>query len=280
MLSLTTQKSILQALIEDAPQGDITTSHLIPSSKRVRANILMKSPGIVCGVPIAIWMLKRFDKKLKIISSVKEGAKVTSRKPILTVEANARVLLTVERVLLNLLSHLSGIATLTHEYVQAVKGTKAKILDTRKTMPLWRELERYAVRTGGGVNHRLNLSDAVMIKDNHRQLIDIHQWVDQINAIKSQTRKTVIVEVDDLKQLRTVLTSRADIVLLDNMTPAHIRQAIALKNTLNKKILLEASGGITLKNVRTYATTGIDRISIGALTHSRATIDISLEICA
>ncbi len=196
---------------------------------------------------------------------------------IAEISGSARALLSGERVAINLLSFLSGIATQTRRYVDQVKPYKVDIMDTRKTTPLLRQMERYAVRCGGGVNHRFNLNYMVMIKDNHLIFCRGRSTIEMINAFKKKFNIQLEVEVDNLSQLKEMLTSKADIILLDNMTPQQIRQAVRLRNKAKSRILLEASGGITLKNIRKYAATGVERISVGALTHTRQVLDISME---
>ena len=196
---------------------------------------------------------------------------------IAEISGSTRTLLSGERVALNFLSYLSGVATQTRKYVDQIKPYKVKILDTRKTTPLLRQLERYAVRIAGGDNHRFNLNDMVMIKDNHRVALQGQAMVKVIADLKNKTKTKIVVEVDTIDQLKEILQSKVDIVLLDNMTPKEIIQAVKMCNRSKSHILLEASGGITLKNIKKYATTGIDRISVGALTHSRTALDISME---
>ena len=200
---------------------------------------------------------------------------------IATVYGKTRALLTGERVALNFLSYLSAIATNTHLFVKAVRPYKVIILDTRKTTPTLRYLERLAVRVGGGENHRLNLHAMAMVKDNHLVSCTPQRSIREIvYSLKQKMRKKVILEVTTLGQFQQALTAKVDIVLLDNMTPRQIHRAVVLRDKINPYVLLEASGGITLRNVRQYARTGVNRISIGALTHSRQAVDMSLEICA
>ena len=187
-----------------------------------------------------------------------------------------RTLLTAERVAINFLSLLSGISTQTRIFVDAIKPYRTPIYDTRKTTPLLRKLERYAVRCGGGVNHRFNLSEMAMIKDNHREVSASMSFSEMVAQVKQATKKKVELEVDNLAQFRQALKSKADYILLDNMTPLQTRQAVQWRNQEKSKILLEASGGININNVKQYAATGVDRISVGSLTHSPKALDISL----
>ena len=195
------------------------------------------------------------------------------------IRAKTRAVLSGERTALNFFGRLGGIATQTRRFVNAVSGTGCAILDTRKTTPTLRDLERYAVRCGGGQNHRFDLQEMVMIKDNHRTAcrpeVDI---AGAIRIVRAKTRRRIVAEVEDLEELAAALLAAPDIILLDNMRPAMVGQAVAIRNRLNKSIQLEASGGITLRNVARYARAGVDRISLGALTHSAPSVDVSLEL--
>ncbi len=273
------QSMLALALMEDAPGGDITTLSLVSSSQKARARIITKTDGVFCGTDVIRGVFHTFDKKMRIKSIVADGTPMRKGQVLVEISGQARAIVTGERVALNLASHLSGIATITRAFVDAIKPYPTSILDTRKTMPLWRSLERYAVRKGGGVNHRLNLTEMAMIKDNHLLLANKRMSLkDLVNAIKAQRNVPVELEIDHLKQMPQALASGADVILLDNMPPKDIQKAVQLRNTQRANVLLEASGGIHLKNVRAFAATGVDRISIGALTHSRPTIDLSLEI--
>jgi nicotinate-nucleotide pyrophosphorylase (carboxylating) len=271
-------RTIVQlALAEDIGQGDITTDNLIPSKSKSHAKIIANANGIVCGTTLAHEVFKSLDKKVVFRTHKVDGKSVSKGQVISTVYGLTRALLSGERVALNFLSLLSGIATQTRHNVDQIKPFKAKILDTRKTTPLLRQIERYAVACGGGVNHRFNLNDMVMIKDNHLAL-QKQGIVSAIDHLKKKTRAKIEVEVDNLNQLKEALSSQADIILLDNMTPAQNAQAVKLRNKVNPKILLEASGGITFENIKSYAAAGVDRISVGALTHSHQALDITMEI--
>jgi len=268
------------ALLEDIGRGDITTDALVPKDHTSVADIVVKSDGIICGLDFARQAFTRLDPKVRLRVLVREGQKAKAGTVIARVQGKTRTLLTAERVALNFLSYLSAIATKTRAFVDAVKGYKAIILDTRKTTPLLRELERYAMRCGGGVNHRFGLSSMPMIKDNHRAFaagrMDLAQMVE---SVKKKHRGTVELEVDDLKQFKEALDTKADIILLDNMTPAQTKKAVRMRDRARSKVLLEASGGITLGNVRKYAAAGVERISVGGLTHSRQALNVSLEFC-
>ena len=271
-------KTIVQlALTEDIGQGDITTDNLVPLQSRSKAQLIAKADGIICGVNLAREVFKTLNPKVVFKALIRDGQVVQRGDVIAQVTGPTRVLLTGERVAINLLSFLSGIATQTRRYVEKIKPFKTDIMDTRKTTPLLRQLERYAVRTAGAVNHRFNLNDMAMIKDNHRVACGARDMNEVIDSLRKKINTRIEVEVDTLDQLREILQSKADIILLDNMTPRQIAQAVKLRNKFKSHILLEASGGITLKNIKQYAATGVDRISVGALTHSRQVLDISME---
>jgi len=271
-------RTIVQlALAEDLGDGDITTDNLIPRHSHSQACLVAKGEGIICGVDLAREVFKVLNPKIIFRVLKKDGQKVLPGDLIAKVTGSTRALLSAERVALNFLSFLSGIATQTNNYVNQIKPYKADILDTRKTTPLLRQIERYAVRIGGGINHRFNLNDMVMIKDNHRLGCEGQSMVKVIDNLKKKTKTKIVVEVDTLKQLKEILPSKVDIVLLDNMTPKKIAQAVKICAQAKSLVLLEASGGITLKNIKRYAATGVDRISVGALTHSRKALDISME---
>lgn len=275
--------------------GDCTTEALVAASAMGRAQITARQAGIVAGLRAVPLMLAEFDARLEFFPALEDGSEVRPGQRVGQVEGPARGLLSAERTLLNLLGHLSGIATLTRRYVQAVAGTQAQIYDTRKTTPGWRRLEKYAVRCGGGRNHRLGLFDAVLIKDNHlawgaevsaegmprftpaQAVARARQWIKQRVPALLVSRMIVEVEVDTLEQLAAVLPAQPDVVLLDNMPPAKLAEAVARRNATAPTVQLEASGGITLETVRAIAETGVDRISVGALTHSAASLDFGLD---
>lgn len=266
------------ALREDIPKGDITTNSIVPLNDRATARIFVKETSVVCGLDFVSMVFKQLDPKVRLHFHIKDGQKAHKNTTILTIHGRTRAILTGERTALNFLSYLSAIATKTHLFVEKIHPYKSQILDTRKTTPTLRSLERYAVRCGGGTNHRDNLSEAVMIKDNHWSTLPKNSLFKTIDRIKHQHKVPVIVEVDNLVQLKEILQSKADVILLDNMTPAIIRKAVAMRKKINSRILFEVSGGVTIHNVRTFASTGIERISVGGLTHSREAIDFSLEI--
>ncbi len=263
------------ALSEDGAYNDLTTIATILSDRRARATIVAKENGIVAGVPLALEAFRKLDSKVAIRVEVEDGTPVTPGAPVLFVTGHARALLSAERIALNFLQRLSGIASLTAKYVDAVKGTKAKILDTRKTTPGWRLLEKYAVRAGGGTNHRQDLSSAVLIKDNHLSALDgdVELAIRRARDLVPPGIK-VEVECDTLDQVRAAVGGKADIILLDNMPPAKMREAVDL---IAGQAIVEASGGVRLDTVREIAESGVDWISVGALTHSAKALDLGLD---
>ena len=271
-------RTIVQlALAEDLGEGDITSDNLIPLNSLSKARLLAKSDGVICGVDVAREVFQTLNPKVTFHASIKDGDTVSRGEIIADIAGSTRALLSGERVAINLLSFMSGIATQTRTFVNKIKPYQSDILDTRKTTPLLRQLERYAVRTGGGVNHRFNLNHMAMIKDNHLVACKGQALTDVINNLKEKIKTKVVVEVDTLDQLKEILHSKADIILLDNMTPGQMTRAVHLRDQEKSHVLLEASGGITLKNIKRCAATGVDRISVGALTHSRQVLDISME---
>ena len=273
------ERIVKDALAEDLASGDVTTAALIPSDLKGRASILVKKDGVLAGIDVAREAFRQVDSSLQFKVLVKDGAKVRKGKVVATVEGKVAGILRAERTALNFLQHLSGIATETARYVEAVSGTKAVITDTRKTVPGLRLLEKYAVRAGGGKNHRLNLGDGILIKDNHLAALRA-SGMGLGEAVKKARQRApkglkIEVEVESVPQAREALAAGADIIMLDNMKLEDMRKAVKL---VKGKALLEASGGITLDNVRSVAETGVDLISIGALTHSAKALDISLEL--
>lgn len=266
-------KLIRQALQEDAAGRDITTQTLIPLGTPGRAQLIARQDMILCGMEFFKTAFELRDSRISVSQHFQEGAKVKKGMELAEVAGPARGILSAERVALNFLQRLSGIATLTGKFVEQLKGTKAKLLDTRKTTPGWRLLERYAVKTGGGMNHRFDLSEAVMVKDNHLALVgDIHEVLRHLKKIKRKV--PVIVEVDSLSGVRAALDAKVPYLQLDNMTLPTLKKAVALAKGSCR---LEATGGITLKNIRAVAKTGVDFISVGAITHSAPAADLSLE---
>lgn len=280
------------AIAEDLDAaGDWTSRALVATDAVGQAAIVARQGGIVAGLPGVQATLSIFEPRLRWSQESEDGKSVTRGQCVGTIEGPAPALLATERILLNLLGRLSGIATLTRQYVDAVAGTRARVYDTRKTTPGWRRLEKYAVRCGGGWNHRGGLYEAVLIKDNHlafgtqssdqakrftpaEAVVRARQYVGE-NA--PDARMIVEVEVDTLEQLEAVLPARPDIVLLDNVTPAQMHEAVMLRNAFDATIELEASGGVNLSTVRQIAESGVDRISVGALTHSAVAMDFGLD---
>jgi nicotinate-nucleotide pyrophosphorylase (carboxylating) len=275
------------ALEEDAARRDATTLALVPTDRQAQAQLVARQPGVICGLPLARRLAERFDSRLAFAACAGDGDRLAAGAAAARLSGPAGAILSVERTMLNFVRHLSGVATLTAAYVAKVRGTAAGIYDTRKTTPGWRALEKYAVRCGGGRNHRMDLSDMVLIKDNHLKLMGgrprdpqaVREAVERARA--ACPRVPVEVEVEDLQQLEAALAARPDFILLDNMTPEQTAQAVAMAQHLSigsERPQLESSGGIDLSNVRAYAEAGVDRISIGALTHSAPALDLSLDI--
>jgi nicotinate-nucleotide pyrophosphorylase (carboxylating) len=271
------------ALEEDlGTGGDITSRVLIPAAAHGAVQIVSRRAGVVAGLPIAALVFEQVDPRVAWEVHVEDGTAVQPGEVIADLSGPVRSLLTGERTALNFLTHLSGIASLTRQFVDAVAGTPAIILDTRKTLPGYRRLQKYAVRCGGGHNHRLGLFDAVLIKDNHLAAWSsdpAHTLADAIRVARSRVPSdvTVEIEVDSLAQFREALPAGPDIVLLDNMPPPQMREAVALRNQLAPGVLLEASGGVTLPTVRSIAETGVERISVGTLTHSAPALDLAFD---
>lgn len=268
---------VKKALKEDLGKGDITSNSLIPVSTKAKACLVFKTEGVVCGLDFAQCVFKTMSKNISFRSLVEEGASVPAQTVVAVIQGPARAILSAERVAINFLTHLSAIATKTRSFVNTIRPYKSKIYDTRKTTPLLRSLDRYAVKTGGAENHRFNLYVMAMIKDNHRSLLGSCGLKEAVDKIKNKTKREVVLEVDTLEELKEALSSQAEVILLDNMKPAEVQEAVRLRDRFNPKILLEASGGINLANVRTYAQTKVDRISIGTLSSVKEPIDISLD---
>jgi len=266
------------ALAEDIGGGDITSTLTVAAGRRARGRLLAKAAGIVSGLEVAGEVFRRVDPTIVFTPLVADGDAVAAMTPIATIEGPARSVLAGERVALNLLQRLSGVATLTARYVDAVRETKARIVDTRKTTPGMRALEKVAVRHGGGHNHRFGLTDGVLIKDNHLAAVGGADRVARAVRLARQGAPHTLrieIEVTTLDELAQALEAGADIVLLDNMEIADLRKAVAMTAG---RALLEASGGVTLESVAEIAATGVDLISVGALTHSAPALDISLDL--
>ena len=273
---------VLQALREDIGIQDVTTNILVPTGRISKAYIVVKEPTVLCGLAISKKVFQTLDKGIKFNSKFKDGDWVPKNTKVIYLKGRTRAILTAERTALNFLSHLSGIATKTRSFVRKTRPYKTIILDTRKTIPGLRSLQKNAVRGGGGTNHRKNLGEMILIKDNHRVLLGGKcDWPQVIAMIKKKTAgKKIEVEVNNLRQFKAVLKARPDIILLDNMKITEVKKAVCLCKEIkgSKRPKLEASGGISFKNVGSYARTGVNMISLGELTHTSRAIDMSLEI--
>lgn len=265
------------ALAEDLGQGDVTSCYFVDTDRVSRALILAKNPGVIAGVNVAIEVFKRVDPEIRVNTLVRDGSRVASRAGIVELSGKARSLLTAERTALNFLQRLSGVATKTSQFVDLVKSTSTKILDTRKTTPGWRELEKAAVVAGGGYNHRMGLYDRAMVKDNHLMVSDLDELQNAIDRLRREKPDVQVeLEADRLDQVEAFLgLTGVDYLLLDNMSCEEMRQAVRLRG--HDGPLLEASGGVDLTTVAEIAATGVDFISVGALTHSAVALDLSLE---
>jgi len=267
-------------LAEDIGSGDITTETTVPATQRARGEVIAKAPLVLAGIELFMEVFRLLDVTTTAEIFFHDGEELAPGKVPGRIDASARALLTGERVALNLLQRLSGVATLTRRFVRAIEGTKAEILDTRKTTPGLRALEKYAVRVGGGRNHRKDLGEAVLIKENHIRLAGgVAAALTAAQAAKGRA-VWIEIEVTNLDELSAALKYHPDVILLDNMSPSLVCQAVDVvrKSSAPKKIRTEASGGITLDNVREFAEAGVDWISVGALTHSAPAVDISFEI--
>ncbi len=279
-------KIIRATLKEDIGAGDITTSVTVPRLESVKASIVAGEDFVLCGIGIAEWVINSVDYSVRFKPQAKDGQRIYKGKEIAFLEGHARAILSAERTMLNFLCFLSGIATNVNKFVEKTKKYGVKIYDTRKTFPLLRYLEKYAVETGGGHNHRFGLWDQVLVKDNHFQAI--RRKPQAISEVLKEVRKKVQknikieIEVTNLKEFEDAIKGKPDIIMLDNMNAGDVKKAVNLraKKAPKKKPLLEVSGGINIDNVEKYAGTGVDRISVGSLTDSVESIDMSLEINA
>lgn len=269
---------IRHALVEDIGKGDITSRLTIPEDKVIRAGIVVNEDCVVCGLPVAERVFKMTDSSIDFSAQVKEGRLVKKGKSIIKVSGKARGILSAERVALNFLGILSGIATKTRDYVKNIKPYKTKITDTRKTLPGLRHLQKYAVRIGDGYNHRMGLDEMILIKDNHIKVTDGYSKLPSVpKGFKIE------VEVQNLDEFKHALRFKPDVIMLDNMNLKDIKEAVTIRNNTEFKThhpptKLEASGGVTLDNVKEIAACGVEIISIGELTHSVKSIDVSLDI--
>lgn len=269
------RRVVEMALDEDAPSGDLTSEVFVPASAVARASVVAREPGVLAGADVLVETFAAVDPAVVVDVRLADGDRFAAGDVLATVEGPARAVLRGERVALNLVQRTSGIATLTARYVEAVAGTGVRVVDTRKTTPGLRALERHAVRCGGGHNHRFSLSDAVMAKDNHLALVD--DVTAAIRAAREQLPHTthVEVEVDRLDQVEAVLAGGVDTIMLDNFSLDDLRAGVAL---VDGRAIVEASGGITLETVADVARTGVDVISVGALTHSVRALDLGLDL--
>ncbi len=263
------------AYAEDIGDGDITTNNLIPPNANKTAILVAKEKGVIAGLPVAEMVFKKFDSKLEWKTLMPDGSKVNPGDILAEFKGNYRAILTGERKALNFLQRLSGIATYANKCMKEVEGTKVEILDTRKTLPGYRHLDKYAVRMGGASNHRFGLYDMVMIKDNHIQIAGGIK--EAVEAIRSKIPKSIKIEVEtaNLEMVQEALDADVDIIMLDNMSSKLMAEAVQL---INKRAKIEASGNMTVKRIHKVAKTGVDYISIGALTHSVKALDISQRI--
>ncbi len=275
-------------LKEDVKTGDITSSITIDKNLKIHANLILREPGIIAGLDILRLFLKFTNKSIHFIAYAKDGdfinaGKGKKAKIIAKVHGNARDILKIERIALNIISHLSGVATLTYQFVKGVKGYKTKIVDTRKTTIGLRYFEKYAVKAAGGHNHRMGLYDKVLIKDNHIKASGLSP-AECVRLARKRTKKEIEVEIKRLSQLLETIKAGPDVIMLDNMNIAQIKKAITIKDDFykqdkaHKKILIEVSGNVSLSNIRKIAACKIDLVSIGALTHSNPSLDMALKI--
>jgi len=272
-------KLIDLALAEDIGSGDVTSEYFVPAGRRARAFVVAKSEGIVAGVEAAAEVFRRVDPDTDVNAMLQDGAAIAPGAYVMELKGKARSLLTAERTAINFLQRLSGVASNTNEYVEAVKGTGATVIDTRKTTPGWRKLEKAAVVAGGGQNHRMGLYDCAMVKDNHLVVAgEVEALRAAVERLKAERPKVgVELEAETLEQVEAFLEiPELDYLLLDNMENEQMRQAVALRGA-RETPLLEASGGVNLDTVRGIAETGVEFISVGALTHSAVALDLSLE---
>ena len=293
MLDIDKIKDIVKlAIEEDVGKGDITSELFVPEGSISEGAFIAKEEGVIAGFPVAEYVFSQIDGNLAFTSYVKEGTSVNKGTVIADIKGFTMSILSAERLVLNFMQRLSGIATITNRFVERVKGCEARIMDTRKTTPGWRYLEKYAVKVGGGHNHRIGLYDQILVKDNHLKIMGIDKgnkgvFNELVKKAKKQTGNMLVeVEIEDIYFVKDMLDAGVDIILFDNMEPSKISEAVGMireykkagKTEMGKQTLTEVSGNITLENVEAYAKTGVDRISIGAITHSAMALDISLEI--
>lgn len=273
------ERLIQAALTEDIGSGDLTSEYFVPADRRATGFIVAREAGVLSGGEVALEVFRRVDPSIEATLLVDDGSRIAEGAYLIKIEGPARSLLTAERTALNFLQRMSGVASATRQYVDAVKGTNAGILDTRKTIPGWRHLDKRAVTHGGGINHRMGLYDRVMVKDNHLvaegRLDELQEAISKLKAEHPEVE--VELEADNLEQVEAFLGLQGvDHLLLDNMTPGELRQAVALRGD-KASPLLEASGGVNLDTVAGIAATGVDFISVGAITHSVRALDLALD---
>ncbi len=288
------------ALREDVGSSDLatavdgTTQSLFPNSTTVHASFVARQPGIICGLQVCQLAIEKFAPNLHLVIETTDSNPIETGQTLARISGNVQEVLLLERTCLNFLCHLSAISTLTRAYVEQIAGTRAEIFDTRKTTPAWRRVEKYAVQCGGGANHRMGLFDAIMIKDNHlamhHQIVQgdqlsipaavklTRQWIETNAGSLPNGDQTILqIEVDTLEQLQIALPSKPDIILLDNMSTEQLEKAVGIRDQIQPAVILEASGGVQLETVKSIAQTGVERISVGALTHSAGNFDIGLD---
>lgn len=274
---------VRMSLAEDLSSvGDITSESTIPADLTARVQLVSRQAGVLSGLTFASLVFAELPGAVTVTPQAHDGDRIEPRQVLASFDGPVRTLLTGERTVLNLLTHLSGVATRAAAFVDAVRGTRAVILDTRKTLPGYRALQKYAVRCGGGTNHRMGLFDGLLIKDNHLAARGDSSCASAVADARQFLRQRgltvgIEIEVDSLDQLRDALRERPDIVLLDNMPPDMLREAVTIRDSVNSSTLLEASGGVSLATVRAIAEAGVDRISIGALTHSSPALDLGFD---
>ena len=289
---------IQMAIQEDIGTGDVTTENIIPDSLIVEGVFIAKESGVIAGLPVVEYFFSKLDKGVSLKQNVRDGTFVKKGENIASIKGSAKTLLSGERIALNFLQRLSGIATLTAQFVERIKPLKTHIMDTRKTIPGWRYLEKYAVAVGGGVNHRMGLYDQALVKDNHLDILKVETGLKPVStsshisiiekavsALREKIKKGILVEVETRtpEEVADALKAEVDIILFDNMNIAQLEEAVKMVKNWKPSIgqykpLTEASGNITLENVHLVAQTGVDRISVGAITHSAKALDISLGI--
>jgi nicotinate-nucleotide pyrophosphorylase (carboxylating) len=274
------RKLIVRAFQEDAPRGDITARFFSDKKTLATAKIISKQTGVIAGLSVAISCFQYISKKIEVIQYVKDGQTVNKGEILLELSGPLEKILLAERTALNFLQHLSGVATATASLVRLLQGTSCKLLDTRKTLPGYRQLEKYAVLCGGGTNHRHSLSDMILIKENHLRPLTLEQLQKNILLARQKTKAKIEIEAENLEQVKEFLKLPIDIIMLDNMSLPQLRKAVALRKKTNPSIQLEASGNVSARTIKAIAKTGVDYISCGAITHSAEAFDVSLLVDA